>query len=71
MTHTVRPGQIYESCHTGHRILVVTVHDQPAHWGTATVQPLTGRPRQPRHIPVRYLNPVGARTGYHLTTDTA
>lgn len=69
-THTVQADQIYESCTTGARIRVITVHDQPDLWGTATVEPLTGRRTTTRTIHVRRLNPAGARTGWRLITPT-
>lgn len=65
-THTVQPGQIYESCRSGTRIRVITVHDDPAQWGTALIEPIKARPTARRTIPVRRLNPPGARTGYRL-----
>jgi hypothetical protein len=64
--HVVTPGQIYESPHARARIRVITVHHDPALWGTALVEPLTGRHTGRRIMPVRLLNPPSARTGWRL-----
>lgn len=65
-THAVQHGQ---SCRTGARIRVVTVHDQPELWGTALVEPTAGRLKSRRTIPVRRLNPPGAHTDWRLITS--